>query len=90
MDHLHLLLPLSFYARALFLRPTFFNTPLALHILRQVYLYEGVGHAFMNGNPAPFATFEDRTATMGFPAFDPAQASLAWTRLFEFFAKNLK
>jgi len=55
-----------------------------------VYLYEGVGHAFMNPSSAPFASFDERRDKMGFPAYDPAQAELAWGRLFDFFAKHLR
>lgn len=56
----------------------------------EVFIYPGVGHAFMNSSPAPYTSFEARTADQGFPAYDPAQAELAWKRLFAFFDKNLK
>ncbi|KAJ8600281.1 hypothetical protein CTAYLR_000657 [Chrysophaeum taylorii] len=55
----------------------------------EVYVYDGVGHAFMNDTPSPFKTFEAREAKMGFPPFDRAQADLAWSRLFEFFNTHL-
>lgn len=44
----------------------------------------------MNESPAPFDSFEARTAKMGFPAYDQAQGDLAWGRLLAFFAENLK
>jgi len=56
----------------------------------QVFLYEGVGHAFMNESPDPFVDFDERKAKLGFPPYDPAQAALAWGRLFDFFATHLK
>jgi len=54
-----------------------------------VYSYPGVGHAFLNDSPAPYASFQERTDTLGFPAYDPDVAALAWTRLFDFFAAHL-
>ena len=48
------------------------------------------GHAFMNESPAPFDSFDARTAKMGFPAYDQAQGDLAWGRLLGFFAVHLK
>ena len=56
----------------------------------EVFIYKGVGHAFMNPSSAPFESWDDRKEKMGFPAYDPAQAKLAWSRLFFFFDKHLK
>ena len=58
----------------------------------EVFVYEGVGHAFMNESPAPFADFTARQAKMGdgFPPYDPKQAEFAWSRLVAFFDKHLK
>jgi carboxymethylenebutenolidase len=56
----------------------------------EFFVYPGVGHAFMNDNPAPYNSFEEREAAMGFPAYDETQAALAWERLQAFFAKHLK
>ena len=36
----------------------------------EVFLYEGVGHAFMNESPKPFASFADRQEKMRFPPYD--------------------
>lgn len=55
----------------------------------KVFIYEGVGHAFMNPEPAPFSTFEERQEKMGFPAYDMGQADLAWGRLLDFFLEHL-
>ena len=55
----------------------------------KVFIYEGVGHAFMNPEPAPFSTFEERREKMGFPAYDMGQADLAWGRLLDFFLTHL-
>ena len=55
----------------------------------KVHIYEGVGHAFMNPEPAPFSTFEERQEKMGFPAYDMGQADLAWGRLLDFFLEHL-
>ena len=54
----------------------------------KVFIYEGVGHAFMNPEPAPFASFEERREKMGFPAYDMRQADLAWGRLLDFFLEH--
>lgn len=56
----------------------------------KVYVYDGVGHAFMNESPAPFASFEARQQEMGFPPYDQAQAELAWGRMLAFFGTHLK
>ena len=55
----------------------------------KVYIYENVGHAFLNTEPAPFSTFEERREKMGFPAYDMRQADLAWGRLLDFFLEHL-
>ena len=46
----------------------------------EVFIYPGVGHAFMNPSSAPYASFEDRQADMGFPGFNAEQSDLAWGR----------
>ena len=56
----------------------------------KVYLYDKVGHAFMNDSPAPFETFAERERELGFPEHDPDQAALAWSRLFAFLGTWLK
>ena len=56
----------------------------------QIFLYPGVGHAFMNDSPAPFASYAERKDKMGFEAYDEAQAKIAWGRLVEFFQTHLK
>jgi carboxymethylenebutenolidase len=56
----------------------------------EVFIYERVGHAFMNSESAPFADFAERQAKLGFPPYDASQADLAWSRLFGFFTKHLK
>ena len=43
----------------------------------------------MNDSPAPYASFEEREKTMGFPSYDAAQAGAAWGRLLGFFGKHL-
>lgn len=55
----------------------------------EVFVYEGVGHGFMNDNPVPFDSFAARQEKMGFPPYNSAQAELAWSRLFDFFGKHL-
>lgn len=56
----------------------------------KVFIYDNVGHAFMNDNPTPWESFEARTAAQGFPPYDASQAQLAWERLFSFFDAHLK
>lgn len=58
----------------------------------ELFIYEGVGHAFMNDSPAPYASFEERLEKQGagFPPYDAAKAQLAWGRLLRFFDSNLK
>mmetsp|Transcript_16091 Transcript_16091/g.46938 ORF Transcript_16091/g.46938 Transcript_16091/m.46938 type:complete len:576 (+) Transcript_16091:46-1773(+) len=55
-----------------------------------VHLYERVGHGFMNEDPAPFESFEERRAKMGMPPYDAEQAELAWSRLFDFLGAHLR
>jgi carboxymethylenebutenolidase len=55
----------------------------------EVFLYPGVGHAFMNDSPAPYESFEARRAAMGFVPYDAGVAALAWERLVGFFKKHL-
>jgi len=50
-----------------------------------LYTYPGVGHAFMNADPAPFKTFEQREKALGFPAYSAAAATRGWNRLTHFF-----
>jgi len=56
----------------------------------EVFVYDDVGHAFMNDKPAPFESFEARQESMNFPPYKPATAALAWSRLIDFFGKHLK
>lgn len=56
----------------------------------QVFVYEGVGHAFINDSPAPFESFAAREAALGFPPHDPAVAVAAWERLHAFLRTHLK
>lgn len=56
----------------------------------EVFLYAGVGHAFMNDLPGPFVDFEKRKEALGFPAYNEEQAKLAWERVISFFGKHLK
>ncbi|CAE7779893.1 unnamed protein product, partial [Symbiodinium pilosum] len=41
-----------------------------------VFVYEDLGHSFMNESPYPFSSFAEREAELGLPAYDPEQASL--------------
>jgi carboxymethylenebutenolidase len=52
----------------------------------EVFLYDGVGHAFMNATPAGVA----RKTALGQGAHDQAAVDLAWARLFAFFDKHLQ
>jgi len=54
-----------------------------------IYMYEDVGHAFMNVSPEPYPDFEAREKTQGFPPPNEAMVSLAWKRVEEFFRKYL-
>jgi len=56
----------------------------------EVFSYPGVGHAFMNDLPEPYADFEARKASQGFPEYNEEQVKLAWDRVFAFFDKHLK
>mmetsp|Transcript_2076 Transcript_2076/g.6143 ORF Transcript_2076/g.6143 Transcript_2076/m.6143 type:complete len:108 (-) Transcript_2076:860-1183(-) len=55
-----------------------------------VFVYDKVGHSFLNDDPAPYKSFEERKNTLGFPIYDKTSADLAWERLFAFFAIHLK
>jgi len=55
----------------------------------EVFLYDGVGHAFMNESPAPFRTFDERKDALGFPPYSPETAQTAWARLLDFFGTHL-
>ena len=54
-----------------------------------VHMYDRVGHAFANESPAPYASFEAREETQGFPVYDADAARVAWARTFAFFEKHL-
>ena len=55
----------------------------------QVFVYEGVGHAFMNDSPAPYESFEARAAAMGFVPFRADVADAAWARTVAFLKRHL-
>lgn len=55
----------------------------------KVWFYPKVGHAFMNTDPSPFASFEEREAAMGFPPYNADTAGHAWARLLRFFKKHI-
>lgn len=55
-----------------------------------IFFYNNVGHSFLNDMPAPFASFEEREAKLGFPVYSHQQAELAWHRLLQFFGKHLR
>ena len=55
-----------------------------------VFIYDKVGHSFLNEDPAPYKSFEERKNTLGFPVYDQPSADLAWERLFAFFATHLQ
>ena len=54
----------------------------------EVFVYDGVGHGFLNDTPEPFKSFEEREAAMGHN-YDPKTCELAWERLIAFFKKHL-
>jgi carboxymethylenebutenolidase len=56
----------------------------------EVFIYPGVGHAFMNDSPAPYDSFGARQAAMGFVPFDATVADAAWSRLINFLGKHLR
>lgn len=60
------------------------------HPASRVWTYTGVGHAFANDSPAPFATFQARREALGFPPFAAEQAAVAWGRTLDFCAEHLK
>jgi len=74
-----------------------FSDPAAAEKLRSaltkenqsVLTYEGVGHAFMNTSPEPYANFEARKEAQGFPVLDENAVELAWDRVKKFFAETL-
>ena len=55
-----------------------------------VFMYPGVGHAFLNSLPEPFESFEARKETMGVVPPIEEQTALAWKRVLDFFDKHLK
>ena len=55
----------------------------------EVFVYDGVGHGFLNDTPEPYDSFEARREAQGFAPYDAAQAELAWSRLVAFFKKQL-
>ena len=55
-----------------------------------VYVYDDVGHAFMNDSPAPYPSFEARKEALGFVPFDERAATAAWKRLLDFYIATLK
>lgn len=55
----------------------------------EVFEYNRSGHAFLNDDPSPFASFEQRQATMGTPPFDKEEAAAAWERILGFFRAHL-
>jgi carboxymethylenebutenolidase len=54
----------------------------------EIYVYDSVGHGFLNDTPEPFASFEERKAALGH-VYDAATCELAWTRLIAFLNKHL-
>jgi dienelactone hydrolase len=54
-----------------------------------VFMYDGVGHSFMNTAPAPFASFGERREEMGIPLYHSEAAEVAWSRVLSFFTKHL-
>ena len=55
----------------------------------ELFMYPGLGHAFMNDTPEPYKSWQERTAAMGVPPFSPEAADLAWERVVGFLKKNL-
>lgn len=53
------------------------------------FVYDDLGHSFMNESPYPFSSFAEREVELGIPVYDAKQASLAWSRLFEFLGWHL-
>ena len=51
-----------------------------------VFIYDGVGHAFLNDDAEGIA----RRVALGQGDHDPAAVALAWQRVFAFFAQNLR
>jgi carboxymethylenebutenolidase len=54
-----------------------------------VHVYERCGHGFLNDSPAPFASFAEREAALGFAPMRPEQVEKAWARIVGFFAAHL-
>ncbi|CAE7424025.1 queD [Symbiodinium microadriaticum] len=54
-----------------------------------IFVYDDLGHSFMNESPYPFSSFAEREVELGVPVYDAKQASLAWSRLFEFLGWHL-
>uniref|UniRef100_A0A0G4HN60 Dienelactone hydrolase domain-containing protein n=1 Tax=Chromera velia CCMP2878 TaxID=1169474 RepID=A0A0G4HN60_9ALVE len=52
----------------------------------EVHLYDGVGHAFMNGM---VPEWQEKKKALGFGDHVPAQVEMAWERLFGFLGKHL-
>lgn len=59
------------------------------HQLTEIFIYDDVGHGFMNDKPAPFKSFDERKEKLGFPPFNKMQVLLAWSHLELFLAKSL-
>lgn len=55
----------------------------------EVFVYDGVGHAFLNDDPSPFSSFEEREKALGFKPYDERQATLAWKRIIAFLRTHL-
>ncbi|CAJ1365430.1 unnamed protein product [Effrenium voratum] len=55
----------------------------------RIFVYESVGHSFMDSRPDPFHSFEERQDVAGYPPFDPHVAAKAWRRLFDFLGWHL-
>ena len=54
-----------------------------------VTVHKGVGHAFMNSSPAPFTSFDERQAKLGFPPYDERVAEAAWADTNSFLMRHL-
>lgn len=57
------------------------------HPASTVFIYDDAAHAFMNPEPSPYTSWEERPECT---PYDPERAELAWSRLLEFFAAHLK
>ena len=56
----------------------------------KVWMYEGVGHGFLNPTPDSANVAEGVNVATGFPAANKDMQDLAWQRLFAFFEKHVK